>query len=206
MRHAEWVRRDTAVRRLAAIAGNCQRASGLQDDGEPVLAAAYAFGDLLDGAAELAVVQVSFVLNLPANELTWCAEPGSCTSLAHLLELDKAPVDWYWRPAVWPVANHVISRPLRIWSAEGGLERAALDALARGSGEPLRLPPASPDDTREQLATELEASLAHLRAVEASYWERDWRRDHRGFGIYPESHLWNAVHGYLDLLAALQDG
>lgn len=151
MRQDEWVRRDTAVRRLATIAGNCQRASGLWDDGEPVLVAAYAFGDLLDGAAELAVVQVAFVLNLPADELTWCAEPGSCTSLAHLS-------------------------------------------------------PASPGDTREQLATELEASLAHLRAVEASYWERDWRRDHRGFGIYPESHLWNAVHGYLDLLAALNDG
>jgi hypothetical protein len=38
--------------------------------------------------------------------------------------------------------------------------------------------------------------------VDAAYWE--WRRDHKGLGIYPEDHLWCATHGYLDLLAATQ--
>jgi hypothetical protein len=49
---------------------------------------------------------------------------------------------------------------------------------------------------------ELAASLAHLQRVDAAYWEREWRRDHKGLGIYPEDHLWRATHGYLDLLAA----
>ncbi|MFC5000687.1 hypothetical protein ACFPIJ_22965 [Dactylosporangium cerinum] len=43
-------------------------------------------------------------------------------------------------------------------------------------------------------------SLAHLRRVEAGYWERDWRFAHRDNGVYPENHLWEAVSGYLDLL------
>lgn len=70
------MRRDSAVRRLAAVAEDCQRVSGPQDGKAPVLTAAYAFTDPVDGAAELPVVQVAFVLNLPAEELTWCAEPG----------------------------------------------------------------------------------------------------------------------------------
>jgi hypothetical protein len=57
-------------------------------------------------------------------------------------------------------------------------------------------------EIHEQLIEELAASLAHLQRVEAGYWERDWRNTHRGLGVYPENHLWDAVHGYLDLLAA----
>ena len=55
-----------------------------------------------------------------------------------------------------------------------------------------------------QAAVELAASLAHLRRVEAQFWERDWRSAHRGSGIYPESHLWDATHGYLDMLDAVE--
>jgi len=42
-------------------------------------------------------------------------------------------------------------------------------------------------------------TLGHLRAVHAAYWGRDWRREHRGLGRYPEDHLWEAVQGYLDV-------
>jgi hypothetical protein len=199
------MRRVTAVRRLAAIAAECQRLSELWHDDRSALVAAYAFGDLIDGAPEVDVVQVAFVLNLPADELTWGAEPPAGASLIHVLGLDKAPVEWYWRPSEWPVANHVIRRPLEIWSAEHGVQELALEALDRGTYEAFRLPPPPPDEARRQLATELEACLAHLRAVEASYWEPDWRRRHRGGGSYPENHLWGAVHGYLDLLSASQD-
>jgi len=38
--------------------------------------------------------------------------------------------------------------------------------------------------------------------VEASYWDHRWRSAHRGSGTYPENHLWDAIHGYLDLLEA----
>jgi hypothetical protein len=55
----------------------------------------------------------------------------------------------------------------------------------------------------EQLEEELSASLTHLRKVAESYWDREWRRDHRGLGVYPEHHLWRATKGYLDLLSAV---
>lgn len=198
------MRRDTAIRRLTTIAEECQRIRGLWEDPDerPLVIAAYAFGDLIDGAADVEFVQVAFVVNLPAEELAWGAEPKSCSWLVDVLRLDKTPVDRYWRPAGGPVTNHLIARPLRFWSADDGVDEQALQALSAGSCESLRLASPPPREVEEQLATELAASLAHLRAVEASYWEPDWRRQHRGGGVYPESHLWDAVHGYLDLLAA----
>lgn len=194
------MRHQTAVHRLRTVAGRCQRASGLWDD-EPFLLAAYAFGAVLEPAADVDVVDLAFVLNLPAEELTWFAEPQSLVGLAGLLEIDKAPVRWYWRPSEWPVANHLIHRPLRVWSLDGP-DEMSLDALERGQAEHLRMPAPTAEQQREQLSVELAASLSHLRGVEADFWERNWRSAHRGSGIYPENHLWNAVHGYLDLLAA----
>ncbi len=68
----------------------------------------------------------------------------------------------------------------------------------------LRLPPPDPRQEDEQLAFELEASRAYLRSVEDRYWDREWRSEHCCSGIYPESHLWDAVHGYLDLHDAVR--
>jgi hypothetical protein len=175
--------------------------SGLWDE-EPFLVAAYAFGPVLESRADIPVVQLAFVLNLPTEELSWCVQPQSCVGLPHLLEIDKAPVEWYWRPAVWPVTNHLIQRPLRIWSLDG-TDTAALDALDRSEAEQQRLPEPTAEQQREQAAVELAASLTHLRQVEAAFWERDWRSAHRGYGIHPENHLWDAVHGYLDLQDAV---
>ncbi|GAB3867542.1 hypothetical protein GCM10027610_122300 [Dactylosporangium cerinum] len=75
-----------------------------------------------------------------------------------------------------------------------------MDALAEGTAEDLREPAPTAEQAREQLAAEQAVSLAHLRRVEAGYWERDWRFAHRDNGVYPENHLWEAVSGYLDLL------
>jgi hypothetical protein len=196
------VRHQTAVRRLRTVAERCQRASGLWDDEPfPLAAYAYAFGSVLESVADVDVVDLAFVLNLPADELSWFAEPQSLIGLPSLLEIDKAPVRWFWRPSVWPVANHLIHRPLRVWSLDGP-DETALDALERGQAEHLRTPAPTAEQQREQLGVELAASLSHLRSVEAGFSERDWRSAHRGSGIYTENHLWNAVHGYLDLLAA----
>jgi hypothetical protein len=46
-------------------------------------------------------------------------------------------------------------------------------------------------------------ALANLRDVHRNYWERDWRREHRGDNRFPENTLWEAVEGYLDLLDAV---
>jgi hypothetical protein len=194
------MRYGSAIRRLRTIATDCDRVARFWAD-KPFLIRAYAFGAVLDAPGDLEVVPMAFVLDLPPDELAWGTQPQRCVGLLHQLEIDKAPVEWHWRPAGRPVSNHLIDRPLRIWSLDGP-DTDALDALERGGAEHLRLPSLSDAEAREQLTAELEDSLAHLRHVEHSYWERDWRAAHRGSGSYPENHLWDATHGYLDLLAA----
>jgi hypothetical protein len=96
------------------------------------------------------------------------------------------------------VPNHRIRSPVRFWSQEGP-DEAVLQALVDRRFDDLpRLAP-SPQAEREYLAGDLAAALRRLRVVHASYWDHDWRREHRGFGRYPEHHLWEAVQGYLDL-------
>jgi hypothetical protein len=81
-------------------------------------------------------------------------------------------------------------------------DEPTLDALGdRRLGDLHRITPTAAEEA-DQLQEELAASLAHLQRVDAAYWEREWRREHKGLGIYPEEHLWRASHGYLDLLAA----
>jgi hypothetical protein len=76
-----------------------------------------------------------------------------------------------------------------------------LDALGeRRLGDLHRLIPTAAEEA-EQLQEELAASLAHLQQVDAVYWERESRREHKGLGVHPEDHLWRATHGYLDLFA-----
>ena len=83
-----------------------------------------------------------------------------------------------------------------------GPDEAVLSALAeRRFADLPRLEP-SPARAREQLAGDLDAALRHLREVRDSYWEHDWRNEHRGPGRHPEHELWEAVEGYLDILDA----
>jgi len=66
----------------------------------------------------------------------------------------------------------------------GGPDQAALDALGeRRLGDLHRLVPTAAEEA-EQLREELAASLAHLQRVDAAYWEREWRREHKGLGVY----------------------
>src|SRR5579872_5435563 len=71
----------------------------------------------------------------------------------------------------------------------------------RDFGSLNRLVPESADE-RLQLRDDLDAALAHLREVRDRYWDHDWRREHRGYGRYPENELWEAVEGFLDLVDA----
>jgi hypothetical protein len=83
-----------------------------------------------------------------------------------------------------------------------GPDEQALAALeARDFGSLDRLVP-EPADERLQLRDDMDAALAVLREIRDRYWDRDWRREHRAYGRYPENELWNAVEGYLDLLDA----
>ena len=39
----------------------------------------------------------------------------------------------------------------------------------------------------------------HLAEVTAMFGDREWRRDHRGDGSYPEDTLWTAAAGFIEL-------
>jgi hypothetical protein len=91
---------------------------------------------------------------------------------------------------------------VRIWSVDDGPDEQTLAALeARDFGSLKRLIP-EPADERLQLRDDLDAALAHLREVRDKYWDHSWRREHRGYGRYPENELWEAVEGFLDLVDA----
>jgi hypothetical protein len=194
------MRYDTAVRRLRTIAESCERPNRLTDT--PVLVAAYVFGDVLDAPAELPRVQVAFVIDCPPEEVTWFAEPPVGAGIVSLLDLEKAPVEWYWRPLVWPVWNHAIRGPVRFWSVAGPDEEV-LEALGQRRFADLHRLVPTVDEELTQLEVELEASLTHLGRVVEGYWDREWRAEHKGLGWYPEDHLWRAAHGYLDLMRGL---
>ena len=166
-----------AVQRLRVLAARCQQAAGLWDD-EPFITAVYAFGEVLDGRDGLDCVEIVLVINQPPAEVPLGARPESYFGLAQLLEVAKPWVMWYLRPSVWPVSDHRIRRPLRIWSVGGGPDIDALEALARGDAEPLRLPAQDASDARVQVADELVCRLAQLRTVIERYWDREWRSEH----------------------------
>jgi hypothetical protein len=154
---------------------------------DPALAAAYVFGPVLDEPAnDLEVVHVAFALDVPAARLPWGVEPPVCSALAERLGVTKAPVHRVWRPAGRHIANHLIRRPLRIWSA-AGREEAALDALAHQRAETLRLDDPAPSQAHAQREAEQAESLAHLREIRDGYQDPAWRRHHRSAGQPPRT-------------------
>jgi hypothetical protein len=191
-----------AVEKLRILAEACDSVKNWPPE-DPFLLEAYVFGDVLEGADPLECVEVALVLNLPAEEVPWESSPHGTAWLADRLRLDKGGFAYWWRSHLSPVPNHRIRAPVRFWSQEGP-DEAVLQALADRRFDDLpRLVP-SPQAERESLAGDLAAALSRLRAVHASYWDHDWRREHRGFGRYPEHHLWEAVQGYLDLYDAAE--
>lgn len=196
--------RKTAIKHLRTLTQLCDRANPPTTD--PVLLEVYTYGRVLDPASDdLRVVDVAMVLDLPADEVTWWALPSVNDWFNTILRLNKVPIRAQYRPSVWPVWNHAIREPLRIWSLDGGVDDAALDALSAGQADRLRLATPDPAEEAEQLAAELDASLDHLRRVRDGWDDRDWHRAHRGGGVYASDHLWRAVHGYLDLLDATHE-
>lgn len=195
------MRYGRAIEKLRLLAEGCQEIGGWPPDDEPYLVAMYAFGDVLEGADPLQVVHVAGVIRLPPEEVTWGSSPPGTEWLADRLRLSKGGFEYWWRSYLDPVWNHYIRSPVRIWSQDG-IDDDALDALAARRFSGLRRLTPDPVDERLQLRDDLDAALRHLRDVHGSYWDQQWRRDHRGLGRYPEHELWEAVEGYLDLLSA----
>lgn len=196
------MRHRRAVEKLRILAETCERVKLFWFDTEPFLKAVYAFGEVLDGADPLDDVQVAVAINLPPEEVPWESTPEGADWLADELRLSKGGFLYFWRSYLDPAWNHYIRGPVRVWSVDGGPDEQALAALeARDFGSLNRLVP-DPVDERLQIRDDLDAALAHLREVRDRYWDHDWRREHRGYGRYPENELWEAVEGFLDLLDA----
>lgn len=191
---------QTAIKKLRVLAEACEGTKRLPSE-EPFLLEAHVFGEVVEGAEPVDWVEVAFVLNLPAEEVPWASEPHGTAWLVDVLRLDKGRFGYCWRPKEGPVGNHHIRGPVRFWSVDG-TDEEVLRALAERRFDDLPRSVPDPGEVRQQAAEELRASLAHLREVRDGYWEREWRREHRGLGRYPENYLWEAVEGYLDLLDA----
>ncbi|WP_157548499.1 DUF7711 family protein [Nonomuraea candida] len=191
-----------AVERLRMLAEACEQTRRVPMD-EPFLRGAYVFGDLTAGADPIEAIEVVLQLNLPPQEVTWETQPPGTAWLVDFLRLDKGGIAYWWRSHLDPVANHRIREPVRFWSLDG-IEEGVLEALRERRFEALGGAVTGIGERERAARTEedLERALAHLRAVHGQYWDRRWRREHRGLGRYPEHHLWEAVQGYLDLLDA----
>lgn len=190
-----------AVEKLRLLAAGCERMKAWPPDSDPWLVEMYAFGAVLEGVDPLENVQVVGVIRVPPEEAPWGGVPHGTEWAADMLRLSKGGYEYWWRSYLDPVCNHYIKGPVRIWS-QGGIDEDALGALdERRFGDLVRVTP-DPVDQRLQVRDDLDTALAHLRRVHGSYWDRDWRRGHRGMGRYPENELWEAVEGYLDILDA----
>jgi hypothetical protein len=190
------MKRSTAMSRLGDIADGLDRAA--QWSGVTVVGG-YVFGALLEPAAEIERVELALVVAEPPAVVPWMARPARLEALAELLRLPKLPVSWSWRPAVWPVWNHTISRAVRFWSSDGGRDQRAFDKLASGRLEGVVVAMhADSGELAAQLLVERDAARDHLARVTALFYDCDWRRECRG-GDYPESHLWLAAAAYLEL-------
>ena len=199
----EWqtriVKRSTAIGRLGEVAESLDRLDWL----EPKIVAGYVHGELLTDATALDRVEIVLVVDAPSEVVPWMARPPHLEAIAWLLRFPKLPLSWCWRPADWPIWNHRIVNPVRFWTIEDHVDMAVFDALTAGST--VQLAGEGPVDARElvaQLETERRVGRAHLDRVLAGFYEREWRRDHRGDpngNGTPQDHLWWAAAALLEL-------
>ncbi|HVV19288.1 MAG TPA: hypothetical protein VHF06_07625 [Pseudonocardiaceae bacterium] len=77
-----------AVEKLRLLADACQSTTRLPVE-EPFPREAYVFGEVLDGADPVEVVEVALTLNLRPDEVPWGSRPSGTEWLVHSLRLDK---------------------------------------------------------------------------------------------------------------------
>jgi hypothetical protein len=187
------VKYSTAVARLQTCAADLDRLGGVDDD--RLLVEAWVFGELLEFPQQLDVISRALVVDLPAEDVTWYAQPPLGEAMTSFLRFDKYPLRWLWRPSVSPNWNHVIDRAVRFWSRAGS-DIGALNALAdRRIAEPTVAAPPDHAALHAQVLVEHEAAWQHLSAVFERYADPDWRRAHTGYDLYPDDHLWSAAAG-----------
>ncbi|WP_157440236.1 DUF7711 family protein [Actinokineospora inagensis] len=190
-----WTR---AVHHLRTVAATCADMATRPASIFPLrVGGLWVAGDLLGGQRELDEITVALTVDI--DEVPWLTEPNGARHWAAAARLPQTPAAVYWRSAHAPVWNHVLERPVLVWSAEDGVREDVLDAIADGSARALRpaAPPAA--EVTARLADELALSLRALRERTAEYERRRWKPGK----VEPVSDaLWQASAGYLDLLGA----
>jgi hypothetical protein len=199
------VKRSTATRHLVEMAEVASQWFELGGRDRWPLNEMWVGGDLLTLADTLEAAAVVLVLDLPAEEVPWLAMHPTGESIGYQLRLGKRPLLWCYRPRAWPVWNHQNRRLARFWSAEGGVDSSTIEALQSRRLDRLDVVEPSDDELAGQLREELAVSRRHLRAMLNDYWDRDWRRDHKGLEESPQDHLWRAATAVTDILDALDD-
>ena len=160
-------------------------------------------GDLLGLTDTVDAVTVVVVLDVPPEEAPWLAINRAGEWAGEQLRLPKRPLLWCYRPLAWPVWNHRHRRLARYWSAGNGLDDSVIEALRARRLVRLDVVEPTADELNGQLHAELTVSRAHLRTVTERYWDRDWRREHKGYDESPEDHLWRAAAAVSQMQDAL---
>ena len=114
---------------------------------------------------------------LQVEDVPWRARSAALEALASLMRLDKVPVERVWRPADWPVWNHVIVGAIRFWSRADGIDEDVMTLLTQQRfGELTDVGPPNRERYLEQLRVERNASQRHLHHVLDRYHDREWQR------------------------------
>lgn len=198
------MKRSSAVRHLTELAEAASEGLRFRDGptGWP-LVSIWVTGELLSSADTVEDAAVVLLLDLPADELPWIALHPTAEWVSERLRLGKRPVLWWYRPQTWPAWNAMHRRVVRFWADRDGADDGVLDALRRGCSLPVVEP--QPKDWHAQMNAERAVSRRHLTTVLDQYHDRDWRREHQGFGVYPEDHLWRAAQGLREIEDALRE-
>jgi hypothetical protein len=195
------VKRSTAVNRLAEIATELERSKQWRG---AIVVATYVFGSIVEEDGDVERILIALAVDEPVENVPWMSNPPRLEALASLLRFDKLPMSWWWRPSAWPVWNHTITRAVCFWSAAGGSDQTVFDALAAGRIDQLHfVEPGGTEELVAQLRAERDVARSHLEESVAGFHDREWRREHRGDGVYPGDHLWSAAAGFVDLDNAL---
>jgi hypothetical protein len=191
----KWTR---AVHHLESLAAKCAELAG--SPVQPLrVVRLLAVGDVLGEQRELDEVAVAIVVDLPAQDVPWLAEPRGAAHWANATRLHQNPIRPLWRSAHAPVWNHRIVRPAPLWDAATGVAQETLAALRDGVGERVREPAPTAEQLRARLADELAVSLRALREHTATYEAKRWTPGK----LDPLADtLWRASAGYLDVLDA----
>lgn len=194
------MKRSTAIRHLVEMATEASDMLRMRDTdiGWPLFEM-WATGELLDSVAEVESGTVILLLDVAPGELPWMARHAAGEWVGDRLRLGKRPMLWCYRPSVWPAWNARHRQVVRFWSAGDGLDELVIDRLRSGAGVAAEDP--GDEAVRQQLIEERSVGHVHLRRIVDSYWDHEWRRNHRGQEA--EDALWRASAGLIEIDDAL---